>query len=70
VPENAIRSRYLTGQQNLLRLYRPLVDAWWLYDASHLPPDLIAGEEDGSLDRRDANKFVQIPSAVTESTHD
>jgi len=70
VPENAIRRRYLTGQQNLFRLYRPLVDAWWLYDASHLPPDLIAGEEDGSLDIRDANKFVQIQSAVTESTHD
>jgi predicted ABC-type ATPase len=70
VPENDIRRRYLTGQRNLFRLYRPLVDAWWLYDASHLPPDLIAGEEDGSLDIRDANKFVQIQSAVTESTHD
>lgn len=70
VPENDIRRRYLTGQRNLFRLYRPLVDAWWLYDSSRLPPDLIAGEEDGSLDIRDANKFGQIQSVVTESSDD
>jgi hypothetical protein len=70
VPENDIRRRYLTGQRNLSRLYRPLVDSWWLSDASHLPPDLITGEEEGSLDVRDANRFEQIQSAVTESSHD
>jgi len=39
-------------------------------DASQLPPDLIAGEKDGALDIRDANKFMQIQRAVAESTYD
>ena len=29
------------------RLYRPLLDAWWLYDASRLPPQRIAQEVAG-----------------------
>jgi predicted ABC-type ATPase len=54
VPESDIRRRYDAGLCNLLSLYRPLLDEWWLYDASKLPPRLIAQEKDGKprlLDR-------------------
>lgn len=70
VPEHDIRRRYIAGQRNLFRLYRPRVDAWYLYDASHLPPDLIAGEEDGVLEVKDTEKFEQIQSAITEQSND
>jgi predicted ABC-type ATPase len=42
VPAEDIRRRYGSGVRNLFRLYRPLLDGWWLYDASRLPPKLIA----------------------------
>jgi predicted ABC-type ATPase len=45
VPEDDIRRRYAAGVANLFRLYRPTSDGWWLYDASRLPPKLIASEE-------------------------
>jgi predicted ABC-type ATPase len=47
VPPEDIRRRYRIGVRNLFRLYRPLLDGWWLYDASQLPPKLIAREEKG-----------------------
>ena len=42
VPLEDIRRRYLAGMKNLLQLYLPILDRWWLYDASDLPPKLIA----------------------------
>ncbi|MFC1825643.1 zeta toxin family protein, partial [Thermodesulfobacteriota bacterium] len=49
VPEPVVRRRYVAGLKNLFHLYQPLVNAWWLYDASQLPPVVIAQEEDGEL---------------------
>jgi predicted ABC-type ATPase len=49
VPPEDVRRRYRAGLRNLFRLYRPLADAWWLYDASRLPPKLIATKEQGRL---------------------
>jgi predicted ABC-type ATPase len=60
VPEDDIRRRYGAGQRNLFGLYRPLVDAWWLYDASHLPPSLIASEEAGHLTVVQTEQFENI----------
>ena len=47
VPPEDIERRYAAGLRNFFRLYRPIVDSWWLYDASRLPPKLIASEERG-----------------------
>ncbi len=47
VPEEDIRRRYEEGVRNLFQIYRPILDAWWLFDASRFPPALIASEEDG-----------------------
>ena len=50
VPPEDIRRRYAAGVKNLLGLYWPLIDAWWLYDAARLPPRLIAhGENESSV---------------------
>jgi predicted ABC-type ATPase len=37
VPEADVRRRFTAGLKNLFTLYRPLLDSWWLYDASELP---------------------------------
>jgi predicted ABC-type ATPase len=65
VPEHDIRRRYVAGQRNLFGLYRPLVSAWWLYDASHLPPTLVAGEADGTWTIVDTDKFGRIQYGIS-----
>jgi predicted ABC-type ATPase len=62
VPESDIRRRFTTGIQNLFNLYRPLVDGWWLYDASQLPPRQIAREESGKVEVSDTSLYQQIAS--------
>ena len=41
VPEDAIRRRFNAGLDNFRRLYRPLADAWALYDNSAAQPVLL-----------------------------
>jgi predicted ABC-type ATPase len=60
VPEPTIRQRFRSGIRNLFALYRPLVDSWWLYDASQLPPRLVAIEANDELQVMDASLFNQI----------
>ncbi len=42
IPRDVIHRRFHQGWQNFEHVYRPLVDSWQLYDASHLPARLIA----------------------------
>jgi predicted ABC-type ATPase len=49
VPAEDVRRRYQAGVRNLFRLFRPILDSWWLLDASRLPPKLIAIEEGAHL---------------------
>jgi len=42
------------------------VDAWWLYDASRLPPTIVAQEEGGELKLFNSDLFEQIKRAVEE----
>jgi predicted ABC-type ATPase len=42
VPEDTIRRRFDSGLHNLFRIYLPIVDVWWLFDASPFPPLLVA----------------------------
>jgi predicted ABC-type ATPase len=60
IPEAVIRRRFGLGIRNLFYLYRPLLDAWWLYDASHLPPTVIAQEQHSELKIIDSKHFDQI----------
>lgn len=41
VPEEAIRRRFKAGLDNFQRIYRPLVDAWVVYDNSGTEPNLL-----------------------------
>ncbi len=60
VPPADIRRRHHAGLRNLFRLYRTILDTWWLYDASRLPPKLIAIEEDGHLVVKRKRLYWQI----------
>ena len=64
VPEPVIRRRFESGIRNLFRLYRPRLDAWWLYDASRLPPKVVSEEEDGELRLFHSGLFEQIKQSV------
>lgn len=66
VAEIDIRRRHVAGQRNLFQLYCPLVNAWWLYDASCLPPSLIANEEGGKCSVILAEQFEKIQRAIRE----
>ena len=41
IPEDVIRRRFATGRVNFEALYRPIVDAWALYDSSQPEPVLL-----------------------------
>ena len=64
VPEPVIRRRFESGIRNLFRLYRLRLDAWWLYDASRLPPKVVSEEEDGELRLFHSGLFQQIKQSV------
>jgi predicted ABC-type ATPase len=60
VPEPVIRRRFDSGIQNLFRLYMPGLDEWWIYDASRLPPKIVAQKEDGGIQLSNPELFNQI----------
>ena len=64
VPEADVRRRFGSGLRNFFRLYRPLVDAWWLYDASGLPPAVVAREEDGLATVVQPDLFAAIQQSL------
>jgi predicted ABC-type ATPase len=45
VPEEVIRRRFSSGLINLERIYKPLVDAWIVYDNSSRPPKILSWGE-------------------------
>jgi predicted ABC-type ATPase len=67
VPEGDIRRRYAAGVRNLFRLYRPIIYGWWLYDASRLPPKLIASEEWRHLTVKQKRLYRRIEKHAEES---
>lgn len=42
VPAPDVRRRFVRSWRNFEKMYRPLSDAWWLYDANVRPPTLLA----------------------------
>lgn len=67
VPPADIRRRYAAGVRNLFRLYRRILDGWWLFDASRLPPKLIASEERKKLTVKQKRLFDRIERQAEES---
>jgi predicted ABC-type ATPase len=60
VADEDIRRRFTAGIQNLFRLYRAIAHDWWLYDASRLPPKVIAIEVNGQLVVKQIKQFRRI----------
>jgi len=42
VPAADVRRRFVRSWRNFENVYRPLSDAWWLYDATSHPPQFLA----------------------------
>ncbi len=68
IPEPVIRRRFDAGLRNLFTWYQPLADAWWLYDASQLPPSRISKEEDGELTVFQTDLYQHIEQSVEDSS--
>jgi predicted ABC-type ATPase len=64
VPEADVRRRFGSGLRNFFRLYPPCCDAWWLYDASGLPPVLIARDTDGLSVVEQPDLFASIRQSL------
>jgi predicted ABC-type ATPase len=61
IPEDVIRRRYALGLRNFFRLYRPVLDQWWLYDASRQRPRLIAVKKlSGQIVVNDKGRFRRV----------
>jgi predicted ABC-type ATPase len=60
VPPEDIRRRFGAGLRNFFFLYRAIVDSWWLYDSSRLPPSVIASEDRGRLTVKQRRLFRRI----------
>ena len=69
VPPDDIRRRYVAGVRNLFRLYRPILDDWWLYNASSLPPKLIAAKERDQLTVKQKRLYRRIEQQA-ENDHE
>jgi len=70
IPEVDIRRRYTAGLRNFFGLYRGVIDAWWLYDASELPPVLIEGEDNGQPEVGQPGRLAGILRNISESQND
>lgn len=60
VPEKVVRRRFYKGLQHFWKLYRPLLDAWNLFDNSEMAPRIVAREEAGELQIIDQALFANI----------
>ncbi|MCF8037852.1 MAG: zeta toxin family protein [Desulfohalobiaceae bacterium] len=60
VPEDIIKRRYANGLNNFFSLYKPIAQAWHLYDASLFPPRIVASTESGKTIVHDEAIFQQI----------
>lgn len=70
IPEADIRRRYSAGLKNFFGLYRSVIDAWWLYDASELPPVLIEGVDNGRPEVRQPDRLAAILRNIRETPND
>lgn len=64
VPEAIVRRRYKSGLWNAFSLYKPLAHIWRVYDASHLPPGIVAHEEKGEMDVFDPEALEKMKKNI------
>jgi predicted ABC-type ATPase len=64
IAEQVSRRRFFKTIQNFLKLYRPMIDAWKLYDNDLPAPRLLAVEKLGRLVVRDQRQWSGILEAA------
>ena len=69
VPEPVIRRRYKSGLSNSFALYKPLAHIWRIYDASYLPPKIVAHQEMGKTEVFEAGIFENIIQETRKYEH-
>jgi hypothetical protein len=47
IPEGVVRRRFHKGVNNFIKIYRPLLDSWFIIDNSRETSQMIAFERDG-----------------------
>jgi predicted ABC-type ATPase len=57
IPVETIRRRYESGLKNFQTLYRSIVDHWYCFDGSTLPPELIAQSSGESVEIFDSEHW-------------
>jgi len=67
VAEVDIRRRFHRSIQNFLKVYRLLVDSWYLFDNSTETPRLIAKEKEGCLKIIDRQLYAKISGGKGDS---
>jgi predicted ABC-type ATPase len=62
IPEATVRRRFQAGLHNFFRIYTPLVNSWYLYNGTELPPRLIASNVNGTsqVDQPNVYRIIQI----------
>lgn len=60
VPSVDVRRRFARSLSNFVRVYRPLLDSWMLFDNSTERPGLIARQEDAKLWVTDEKLYKEI----------
>lgn len=63
IPEEVSRRRFFKTIGNFFEIYRPLFDAWKLYENDLPEPRLLAVEKQGRLVARDRKRLNEILSA-------
>lgn len=62
IPEETSRRRFFKTIENFFMLYRPLFDAWKLFENDLIEPRLVAVEKHGRLVARDRKRLNDILS--------
>ncbi|PQO45273.1 zeta toxin family protein [Blastopirellula marina] len=68
IPEADIRRRYNSGMKRFLNDFAPEADGWQLYDASSIPPQLIAEKATAEVTLYDAQRWQQVNQSAREGT--
>ena len=67
LPSTDIRRRYAAGLRNFFGTYRQIPDEWRLFDASDLPPELIAVQQHGKLMVKQKKVYQRIERQAEKS---
>ena len=60
IPDAVVRRRFAKGLTNFVKLYRPILDSWFIFDNSMATPKLIAFEKSGKREILDHEVFSRI----------